>query len=180
MTSAVTTFEIPTLETERLILRAHTLDDIPAEIAFFETDRSEGVGGPLPAEQVWRGVATMAGHWALRGYGFWAIEDKETGDYLGRAGLWYPHGWPEPELGWTLMQNAEGRGIAFEAALRAREYAYDVLGWTTAISMMRINNTRSIALAERMGATLDGEFEHVRFGPCYIYRHPASTQETTA
>lgn len=129
-------FEIPTLETERLILRAHREEDIPAEEAFFAAGRSGFVGGPLPREQVWRSVAGFLGHWALRGYGFWAIEEKASGGYAGRAGLWYPAGWPEPEIGWTLMDGYEGKGIACEAALGARRYAYEVLGWKTAISMV--------------------------------------------
>lgn len=165
-------FTIPRLETERLILRAHREADIASEVDFYASPRAEFVGGPLAAEQVWRMVAAFLGHWALRGYGFWAIEDKETRAYLGRAGLWYPAGWPEREIGWTLMESAEGRGIAREAALAARRYAYDVLGWTTAISMTVRGNTRSAALAKRLGAVLDGSFMHDRFGACDIYRHP--------
>lgn len=165
-------FEIPTLETERLVLRAHREEDIPFEEAFFTTDRSHFVGGPLPAEQVWRSVAGFLGHWALRGYGFWAIEEKASGLYAGRAGLWFPAGWPEPEIGWALMDGFEGKGLAHEAALRARRYAYEVLGWKTAISMVLAGNTRSIALAERLGAVLDYDFEHERFGSCHVYRHP--------
>jgi RimJ/RimL family protein N-acetyltransferase len=167
------TFTIPRLESDRLILRAHQASDIAAEAAFYASPRAQYVGGPLSAEQTWRMIAAFLGHWALRGFGFWAIEDKSTGHYLGRAGLWFPAGWPEREIGWTLMEEAEGRGIALEAALAARAYAYDVLGWTTAISMTTRGNTRSAALAKRMGATLNGSFEHDRFGPCDIYRHPA-------
>lgn len=164
---------IPTLNTERLILRAPCEADFDAECAFYASPRAEYVGGQLSREQVWRMLACFVGHWAFRGYGFWGIEDRETGAYLGRAGLWFPEGWPEPEIGWTLMAEAEGRGIAFEAALAARAHAYDTLGWTTAISLIAPENTRSIALAERLGAVLDREWVHDRFGRTLIYRHPA-------
>lgn len=164
--------DIPVIETDRLRLRAPTLDDFEAEAAFFATDRSRFVGGPLDPEQVWRALAGIIGHWVFRGYGFWGIEDRESGAYYGRVGLWNPHGWPEPEIGWTLMENAEGKGIAREAALAARGHAYRALGWRTAISMIAPDNTRSIALAERLGATRERDFDHVRFGRCQVYRHP--------
>lgn len=163
---------IPVLETDRLIMRSPTLSDVDAEAEFFSSDRSTYVGGPLPREQVWRAVAAMIGHWVLRGFGLWALEDKANGAYCGRAGLWAPEGWPEKEIAWTLMGPAEGRGLAYEAALKAREHAYHALGWTTAISMIAVNNHRSRNLAERLGATQESEFIHERSGPALIYRHP--------
>jgi len=165
--------EIPHIETERLILRAHTLDDIEAEAAFFATERSKFVGGPKSPEDAWRGVAGMLGHWQLRGFGFFAIEVKATGAYAGRAGPWFPAGWPEPEIGWTVMDGFEGQGIAYEAAMAARDYAYTTLGWTTAISLMDPDNTRSAALAKRMGAVYEDEWQHPTYGRTIYYRHPA-------
>ena len=166
------TFSIPELETERLRLRAPTAADFEHEAAFMATPRSVGVGGPMSRAQTWRSFATTVGHWVLRGYGFWAVEEKATGAYCGHVGLWYPEDWPEPEVGWTLMGHAEGRGIAHEAALASRAYAYGTLGWTTAISLILPDNARSKALAARLGATLDSTFEHERFGPVEIWRHP--------
>lgn len=169
-----TTFPaIPTLTTDRLVLRAPSINDFGAECAFYSSDRAEFVGGQAGPEQVWRMIASFLGHWSIRGFGFWGIEDRNTGAYLGRAGLWFPHGWPEPEIGWTLMETAEGKGIAYEAACAARDHAYETLGWTTAISLIAPENARSIALAERMGATLDYEWDHERFGRTLVYRHPA-------
>lgn len=170
---APTTFEIPTLETARLILRAPKPCDFEDEAAFFQTERSHFVGGPLPRDQVWRAFAGFLGHWALRGFGFWSLEDKQTGRYMGRAGLWYPDGWPEPELGWTLMDHAEGKGLAFEATKAARRHAYAKLGWITAISLILPDNARSVALATRLGATRESSFEHPRLGTCEIWRHPS-------
>jgi len=169
---APTTFTVPTLETERMFLRALRADDFEEEAAFFATERSQGVGGPLPREQVWRVMAGMIGHWALRGFGFWALEEKATGRYLGRVGLWFPEGWPEREIGWTLMTHAEGKGFAAEAARTARAYAYDTLGWTTLISLITAGNLRSEALAARLGATRTGEYLHPTAGALNIWRHP--------
>ncbi len=171
MTSA--TFSIPTLETDRLILRAPKLEDLDAECEFFASEQAEFVGGRMPREQVFRVIATFIGHWSLRGFGFWGVEDKSTGRYVGHIGLWYPEGWPEQEIGWGVLKWAQGKGMAFEAAVRARQHAYETLGWTTAISLIAPENTRSRALAERLGATAESTFRHERLGESLIYRHPA-------
>lgn len=163
---------IPRLQTERLILREYRQDDFDAFAAFYETPRSRFIGGPLPRELAWRGLATHLGHWALRGFGFWAVEERATGTFCGHVGLWHPEGWPEPEVGWVLMGHAEGRGLALEAALAARDYAYQHLNWPTAISLIDPGNTRSLRLAQRMGCWHEGDFTHVRLGQMQIWRHP--------
>ena len=161
------------LETERLILRKPNVGDVKAEAEFYASERSQFVGGPLTEEMVWRMVATIIGHWEMRGYGFFAIDLKSTGAYVGRVGPWNPHGWPEPEIGWTLMQGHEGHGYAFEAAIAVRNWVYSELGWKTAISMIAPGNTRSIALAKKLGAVHDYDFTHERYGDCGVWRHPA-------
>ena len=168
------TFSIPTLETERLILRAPAEKDFEAEAAFYESDASQFVGGPMRPDQTWRALSCVIGHWALRGYGFWALESKDTGEFLGRVGLWNPNAWPEPEIGWMLLENVQGKGYATEAALAARDYAYGTLGWTTAISLIDPNNAPSQAVATRLGATYETTYEHPQFGTMYIWRHPSA------
>jgi RimJ/RimL family protein N-acetyltransferase len=163
---------IPVLETERFVMRGYRPVDVATFTAFYATERSRFVSGPLTAELAARALMTYAGHWQIRGYGRWMVEDKITGETLGNVGLWYPEGWPEPEIGWTLYEAAEGRGVAQETALRARDYAYDTLGWTTAISLIAPDNIRSRMLAKRLGATRDGGFAHERFGDMQVWRHP--------
>ncbi|KUJ77509.1 GNAT family N-acetyltransferase [Ruegeria profundi] len=164
---------IPRLETERLILRAPSEADLDTEAEFFASEASRFVGGPLRRDETWRAIATLLGHWALRGYGFWGVEEKETGTYVGHVGLWYPEGWPEPEIGWTLMNHATGKGYATEAAQAARAYAYDILGWETAISLIDPDNHASKAVAKRLGAAFDYNYEHPKFGTTEIWRHTA-------
>ncbi len=166
------TVTIPRLETPRFLLREYRETDFEDFSAFYDTERSRFIGGPLTREMAWRGLATHLGHWALRGYGFWAVEDKATGAFCGHVGLWFPEGWYAPEIGWVMMQHAEGRGVAYEAALAARAHAYDTLGWTTAVSMIDPGNARSVRLAQRLGCRHEGLFTHSRLGPMQIWRHP--------
>jgi RimJ/RimL family protein N-acetyltransferase len=168
-----TDFHIPTVETARLKLRAHRIEDIGPEAAFYASDRARFVGGPMTAEQSWRVIAALLGHWALRGYGYWAVEEKATGQLCGQLGLWFPEGWPEPEIGWCLHDHATGKGYASEGVRAARDYAYGTLGWTTAISLIDPGNTASARLAARVGATREGVFDHERFGRMDLWRHPA-------
>ena len=156
----------------RLTLRAPKPGDFPDYAAFYASDRSKFVGGPATAEQSWRMLAGELGHWPLRGYGRWAVEETASGKLAGIIGLWNPEGWPEPEIGWDLMNGFEGKGYATEAALAAREYAYGTLGWTTTISLVSPSNDGSRHVARRMGATYDGMFEHERHGTLEIWRHP--------
>jgi len=166
--------QIPSLETPRLILRAHRESDLDALAAFYaDSPRCTGFGGPLDRADSWRWMASSLGHWHLRGYGYWSIEDKASGAFVGLAGAWNPEGWREAELGWITTANAEGRSIAFEAALAARDYIFNVLGWPTLTSNIVPGNDRSIKLAERLGAYLDGSYENPHMGKVLVYRHPA-------
>lgn len=171
------TSTIPRIETDRLLLREYRQTDFDAFADFYASPRSRFVGGPMPRELAWRAMAVHLGHWALQGFGFWAVEARDTGAFCGHVGLWHPEGWPEPEVGWVLMGGAEGRGIAREAAEAARRYAYRSLHWQTAISMIDPDNSRSITLARRMGCRHDGDFTHVRLGPMQVWRHPAPDGE---
>lgn len=164
-------FEIPTLETERLILRAPAAADFDAVAQFYASDRAKFVGGPATAAQSWRTLASEIGHWALRGYGRWSVEEASSGKLCGIIGLWNPHGWPEAEIGWDLMAGFEGNGYATEAALAARSYAYDVLGRDTIISLVAPENNGSRNVAKRMGATFEAMFQHEKFGALEIWRH---------
>ncbi len=168
----VITVNIPRLETDRLRFRPPSLDDFDAEADFYASKRSVIIGGPLPRAEVWRKLAAVIGHWFLRGYGRWAIDDKQTGAYCGQVGLWFPDGWPEPEIGWHLMAHAEGRGLALEAAVAVRSYAYASLGWSTVISLISPGNERSIALAKRLGAGFEKIYVHPSYGDLELHRHP--------
>ena len=116
--------------------------------------------------------AAEIGHWFLRGYGFWAVDEKATGAYCGLVGLWNPEGWPAPEVGWLLWEQHEGKGIAREAAMRARAYAFETLGWPQVASCISDGNIRSIRLAERLGAKVDRRVPRPGRPDFLVYIHP--------
>ena len=169
----ITLTGIPVIETFRLRLRGPTLADYEVFAGFMASPRAAHIGGPVPRAQAWRGFGHLTGHWVLRGYSMFILADRQTDVALGMAGPWFPEGWPEREIGWSIWAaEAEGKGLAQEAAIAARSYAYDALGWTTAISLIADGNTRSEALALRMGCVRDGDFVHEIFGKSRIFRHP--------
>lgn len=172
-----TTFEIPTLETQRLVLRAPRAGDLEAFASFYAGPRSEFVGGPLNLTGSWRSLTGQIGQWALRGHGMWMLEEKATGAPVGRCGAWHPVLWPEPEIGWLLFDGFEGRGYATEAALEARDWLYRIAGWTTAISLIDRDNAPSQGVARRLGAAREAEFIHPEDGwHAEIWRHPSAAE----
>jgi RimJ/RimL family protein N-acetyltransferase len=143
---------IPRLETDRLILRGWSEADLdPFAAMAADPEVMRHLGEPQDRAGSWRAMALHAGHWALRGYGNWAVERRADGVLLGRAGLWNPEGWPGLELGWKLARHAWGHGYATEAARAAMGWAWSALGATELISLIRPENERSARVAERLG-----------------------------
>lgn len=145
----------PTLQTERLTLRMPRLDDFEPRAAFYATDRSAHEGGPLSRVQAWRIWASEVGQWPLMGYGPFSVDDRASGAYLGEVGIYHAAEYPAPELGWFVTPEAEGRGIAYEAARAVMAWARDSLGWATITNIVEPANTRSIALGLRLGGVID-------------------------
>ncbi|MGB3244127.1 MAG: GNAT family N-acetyltransferase [Sulfitobacter sp.] len=169
------TDHIPVLDTPRLTLRAPKLGDLRTLTAFFDTTRSHVVGGPTDAIGSYTKLTARIGHWALRGFGLWHIDDRSTGDFLGWVGVLFAPGWQEPELGWTVFEHAEGKGFAFEAAMAARAFAANHQKRDRLISYIRADNTRSAALAKRLGATREADADLLGT-PCQIWRHPSALE----
>ena len=150
--------EIPTLRTERLVLRPFREDDLDAwaEIVA-DPDTARYIGGVSTRAEAWRSIALYLGHWELRGFGQWAVERRLDGRLVGRAGLWYPEGWPELEVGWTLDRSVWGEGFATEAGQAAMDWGFDVLGLERIGSVIDPENSRSRAVAVRLGMDFDRE-----------------------
>ena len=151
-----------TLKTERLVLRMLREDDFEQYVAIVadpEVARYLSDGKPLSRADAWRQMAMIVGHWQLRGYGMWAVEEAATGRLAGRIGFLNPEGWPGFELGWTLAREFWGRGYATEAARRVLEYGFTEMGLEHVISLIRPDNLPSIKVAERLGERLESSVE---------------------
>ena len=164
-------FSIPTLTTERLTLRPPRESDFAAMLAFNDSPRNRYIGGTLERRWVWRGLLGNIGHWALRNYGLYSV-DTHAGEFIGRIGVLYHDGWPQPELGWHVYDGFEGKGYAREAALAARTDYHARVSAVPLISMIDVENTRSEALALRLGAIREST-QTDKDGDYHIYRHPA-------
>lgn len=169
----------PTLHTDRLTLRPWAESDLDAYAAMCADDevmRHIGAGGAVGRDIAWRQMAMFAGHWALKGYGMWAVAERTAspngGALVGRVGFLNPEGWPANELGWLLGRAHWGRGFAHEAAVAARRHGREVLGLSgRLISLIRPDNQLSIALAGRLGAELESTIEFMG-QPSQLWVHP--------
>lgn len=151
--------DIPTIETERLILRGHTPEDFPAYAAMWAdpvVTRFLG-GAPLAEEDAWAKYLRVAGHWALLGYGFWSIVEKASGHRVGEAGIINmkrdtdPSFRGVPEIGWGLLPAVHGKGYATEAAKAILRWAEDHFGKVRMVCIIDPDNTPSLRVAERCG-----------------------------
>ena len=167
---------MPRLETPRLVLRGFTPADVEPYLQMLadpQVARFLGDGRPLNRVDAWRQLAMIIGHWELRGFGLWAVEERATGRLLGRIGCHEPEGWPGFELGYALARDAWGQGFAREGASAALDYARRELARDVIISLIRPANRASIAVAEHFGARRTGSVEF--FGaPTDVYTYPVS------
>ena len=165
---------IPQLTTDRLLLRAFRPDDFEPYAAMManpEVGRFLMDGRPLSRTEAWRQMAMFIGHWVLRGYGLWAVEERATGQFIGRIGCLELEGFPAFEIAYTLTASAWGRGYAREGAAAALRYAREVLGRREIASIIRPGNTASIRVAESLGAVAGETVEF--FGlPSIVYWYP--------
>jgi len=165
--------DIPELNSERLRLRAWREGDLEPYARFCANPQTACfLGGVCGREDAWRRLAAFLGHWALRGYGNWVIEEKATGRWIGYGGLWQPEGWPEAEVMWGLAADSHGRGYATEAGRCARDFAYRELGWSTLTSFIAPANARSQQVAARLGAVYERDLV-LRGAEVGLYRHPS-------
>lgn len=144
------------LETERLILRRIDPErDFEPWARVMADERAVRFLGTAPLDRAlaWRHMAAVIGHWEIRGYGPFSVEEKTSGEWVGRVGPWFPEGWPAPEIGWTLSPGHWGKGYATEAARAALAFAFRELGWTSVVHVILAGNERSIAVAQRLGST---------------------------
>lgn len=154
----------PRIETERLILRAWRESDVAPFFAMMaepEVARFlSSTQAPMDRIDAWRTLSVLLGHWALRGYGLFVVEEKASGVFVGRVGAWKPEGRDEVELGWGLAHTHWGKGYALEAARAAGDWMFETLALERIASFIHIGNTSSQNLARRLDMTPGAETFH--------------------
>jgi len=160
------------IETERLALRTFKEDDWTGLHKLYSDPECTRytIQRTLTEGESWRTMAAMIGHWEIRGYGPYAVENKASGEVMGTVGLWYPVDWPEPEIKWALSRAHWGRGYASEAAVAVKKVAAKYIPETSLISLIFSDNKASIKLAESIGAKFEKEIEF-RGIVAHIFRH---------
>jgi RimJ/RimL family protein N-acetyltransferase len=170
-------FEIPVVETARLVLRAFRSDDLDAFAAMSadpEVMRYIGPGETLDRNAAWRNLAGFNGHWTLRGLGMWAIERKSDGAFIGRTGLHWPPYWPDLEAGWTLARDAWGQGFAREGAAAVLAFARRQRPGQRLVSYIRPGNERSVRVALALGARREKQIDLLGTpAELYVHDNPA-------
>jgi len=168
----------PVLKTERLTLRGWKIEDFDTYVAFWaDPDRTRHfLSGTLEKPIAWTLFCAMFGEWKLRNMGSFAIE-ADDGHLVGYSGLWYPIDIDEPELAWSLFAGNEGKGYATEAARAVQTWAASELGLTQLMSFVHPDNKASIAVARRLGATVEKETT-LRGHPRLVFRHINPNNQT--
>lgn len=171
---------IPTLETERLILRAPRIEDFDAFAEMTSGPRSRYFGDREDRAGAWDDFMQITATWLLRGHGAWTATMRDTGEVVGFVLIGAEPGDMEPELGFVVSEAAEGHGIAFEACEAVREHALGPFALPSLVSYIDAGNVRSRRLAERLGAERDGVAE-AAFGADapLVYRHPTDVRPTS-
>lgn len=150
---------VPTLETERLILRAHTGEDYPHACAMWSDPLvTRFVGGRASTpQQTWSRLLAYLGHWQVQGYGYWAVEEKSSGSFIGEAGFAdFKRDIVEtmrnaPEIGFAFVSSAHGKGYATEAVRAILQWADAHLQSPRTVCMVSEENAASLHIVQSAG-----------------------------
>ena len=151
--------QVPVIETERLKLRGHRLEDFGACAAMWaDPVVTRHIGGrPFSEEESWTRLLRYVGHWALLGFGYWVVEEKPTGSFVGEIGFadykrdMQPPLKGTPEIGWAFAAQSHGKGYATESVRAAVAWADARFGAGPTACIIAPENLASIRVAEKCG-----------------------------
>jgi RimJ/RimL family protein N-acetyltransferase len=151
--------QTPILETERLRLRAHRLEDFVHSAAMWSDAKitEHTVGKPQTEEESWTRFLRYVGHWSVMGFGYWVVEEKASGNFLGEIGFAdfkrdiEPSLKGVPEIGWVLATHAHGKGFATEAVRTAVAWGDAHFDSKRTACIIAPENLPSIRVAEKCG-----------------------------
>lgn len=147
----------PVLESPRLILRPPATEDFEGFKTFHADARvMTYLGGPSGPAIAWRSMRYMAGLWQMDGFAMFSIIERVSGQWIGRGGPIRPYDWPGVEIGWGLLPDWWGKGLALEATAMATEFAFNQLGLDAVVHTIDPRNDESARLATRLGSRREG------------------------
>lgn len=160
--------ETAMIETPRLLLRPYALHDFDAYFAFVGDPAFADIlgGNPMSREDAWHRMLRYAGHWALFGYGLFAIFERETGRHVGETGLADFHRGlgdqfdAAPEAAWIIAKDRHGIGYAVEAAGAAHDWFDAAIGTMRTVCIIQPDNAASLRLADKLGFTIFGSADY--------------------
>lgn len=161
----------PTIMTDRLILRPPAIEDFDAFASIMMSERARHMGGPMDRYGAWLDFCMATASWSLRGYGGFSMIERKADRWVGMTFLDHDEGDPEPEIGWAVLEEAEGKGFAREAASAALRWILEDFGLDTLVAYLDKANARSEALAQHLGGTHDPAAPRPAGYPdCLVYR----------
>ena len=171
---------VPTIETSRLRLRNFRESDLdPQAAAMADPQVVRHLGGtPMSREESWRRMLSGTGMWAVLGYGYWVIERRSDGAFIGQAGFadfkrdMTPSIEHLPEMGWVLARESQGQGLAIEAVDAGLRWADEALGPAEFVAIISPGNAPSIRVAEKAGFSERSEALY-RGEPILLFRRPS-------
>lgn len=150
--------EIPSFQTVHLKMRGHAVSDFDHVRNLWGDPRvTHFIGAPQTPEESWSRLLRYAGHWGLMAYGYWVVEEKASGDFVGEVGLanfrrtLIPPLDETPEVGWVVAPDKQGSGYATEAVLGALTWARRNMGEIRVACIIRPDHQSSINIAEKCG-----------------------------
>ncbi|MEE2566700.1 GNAT family N-acetyltransferase [Hyphobacterium marinum] len=169
--------DIPIIATDRLTLRGHRLSDFEASAALWGDERTTQYisGKPSTRSESWARLLRFFGLWAMLGYGYWAVEETATGDYVGEVGFgdfkrdMVPDIHGIPEAGWVLNARHGGKGYATEAVMAALTWGETAFSGAQTVCIIKADNLASIRVAEKCGFVLETVTE-LNGNPTRLYR----------
>lgn len=166
------TISVPRLHTERLTLREYRLDDFDLFADHLANSESSAHLGSADRQTAWRIFSSHAGLWVLHGAGWWALEDKQTGQLVGNIGAFFREQSTVMELGWNTYRAFWGKGFASEAAAAVLNYAFEVRREPKVRALITSANESSRRVAERLGMTFEMETDiHGKAVNSYVREH---------
>jgi RimJ/RimL family protein N-acetyltransferase len=153
------TISVPTLHTQRLLLREYRRQDFDAFAAHLADPVSAAYLVQADRQAAWRIFCSQAGLWLIDGAGWWTVEEKETGHIVGSVGAFFREDANVMELGWNTWRAFWGRGFANEAAAAALHHAFEVRRQPTVRALIAPANTSSLRVASRLGLAYEADTE---------------------